>query len=59
SSRRPFWPGAYTTEIVKSRDDRSLLACAWAIRFGEVNWADKRPMGRFFNRLEELVAWRD
>ncbi|MFB3829672.1 MAG: hypothetical protein ACE15B_23070 [Bryobacteraceae bacterium] len=56
-SGREFWPGAYTTEIVKEKDGRALLACAGQIRFGEVNWMDPRPTARFLRTREQIEAW--
>ena len=54
---REFWRGAYTTEIVKERGSRALVACAGRIRFGEVDWADPRPEARFIETRERLLEW--
>ncbi|HET7558333.1 MAG TPA: family 43 glycosylhydrolase [Limnochordia bacterium] len=54
--KREFWRGAYTVEIVKHRGVRSLLACTGPIRFGEVDWSDPEPIGRFVDAVE-LRAW--
>jgi hypothetical protein len=57
ASGREFWRGAFTTEIVKERGSRALVACAGRIRFGEVNWADPRPAARFIETRERLLEW--
>jgi predicted GH43/DUF377 family glycosyl hydrolase len=56
-SGREFWPGAYTTEIVKERGDRMLLACARQIRLGLVDWSTVKPMARFLESDAQLAEW--
>jgi hypothetical protein len=59
SRGRAFWPGAYTVEVVRDRGTQSLLACTGPIRFGVVDWARERPVGRFISTREELSSWQD
>jgi sucrose-6-phosphate hydrolase SacC (GH32 family) len=54
---REFWPGAYTVEVVKRKGNRMLLACAGPIRFGEADFGEALPKGRFIRSREELEAW--
>jgi len=61
SEARPFWPGANCIEVVRDKGDRSLLAGVAAdghLKFGEVNWADRRPEASFVTR-DQLIHWRD
>ena len=57
STGREFWHGAYTTEVVKEKGQRSLLACADSIKFGVVDWAASRPTARYITSREELLEW--
>jgi len=59
SRGREFWPDAYTVEIVQERGSESLLACTGPIRFGVVDWAGDKPVGRFITTREELASWQD
>ena len=62
SQGREFWPEAFTTEIVKERTGKSLLACAGrghahSIRLGEVDWTSPQPKGRFLADPDEIDSW--
>ncbi len=56
-SGREFWANAYTVEIVKNKNCKSLLACSGPIRFGEVNWNEELPAGSFISTEEQLRQW--
>ncbi len=57
--RREFWPGGTGVEVVRDRDDQSLLATFsnGHIRLGIADWADPNPTARFLSSLEELASW--
>ena len=59
ANRRAFWGEGGGTEIIKNRESRSLLACFHGgyIRFGEADWSDTEPNARYFDSVDELLAW--
>jgi len=58
-NRCQFWPGAFGIEVVKNKDDHSLLATFYGgyIRLGVVNWANPSPTGSFLESKKELQTW--
>lgn len=60
SARREFWPEGFGIEIVRDRNDRTLLATFWGgcIRFGTVDWSADAPTARLIASADELRAWQ-
>lgn len=59
AERREFWPEGYGIEFVRHDGSRTLMAtfCGGYLRFGTVDWADPKPVGRLVT-AEELRAWQ-